>query len=79
MSAKHHTDEDIQAAWDEAVQALAEMIRPYVPTHQVDDMARRYVDGLHVRGWRPPLGPLPDIIAAARARAAEESAGGERP
>lgn len=64
------TDPDIQAAWDTARAALAELLRPYVQHHLVDDLARQYVAGhLAATGWRPPLGPLPDIISARRAQA----------
>lgn len=52
-----HVDPDIQAHWVEARQGLAAMLRPYVQAHLIDNIAKRYVDGLEVRGWRPPLRP----------------------
>jgi hypothetical protein len=68
------TDPDIQQAWDEAQHALADMLRPWMITHKVEEIAKAYVDGLEVRGWRPPLAKPHDLIAQARARrqAAEE-------
>ncbi|WP_066374145.1 hypothetical protein [Herbidospora mongoliensis] len=50
-----HTDPEIQAAWKEAREGLALMLRPYVQAAFVQDLASRYVEGLKLRGWRPPL------------------------
>ncbi len=50
-----HTDPEIQAAWQEAEKGLALMLRPYVQAAFVGDLASRYVEGLRLRGWRPPL------------------------
>jgi hypothetical protein len=67
-----HTDPDIKAAWDEAQHALANLLRGYVVEHQADTLAKRFIDGLEVRGWRPPLRPPHDLIAQARARRQQE-------
>lgn len=73
-----HVDPDIQAAWDEARRGLAAMLRPYVQAHLVDELAQRYIDGLEVRGWRPPLRPPkpvqrlePEVAHANTARGSE--------
>lgn len=52
-----HVDPDIQAAWTEARQGLTVLLRPYVQAQFLDELAKRYVDGLEQRGWRPPLRP----------------------
>lgn len=61
------TDPDIKAAWDDAQTALANMLRPWVIEHKVDEIAKAFVDGLEVRGWRPPLAKPHPVIADARA------------
>ena len=73
-----HVDPDIQAAWKDARDALAVMLRPYVQAHLLDELAKRYVDGLEHHGWRPPLRPPrpiqrlePDQVRAATDRGAE--------
>lgn len=76
--APSNTDPDIQAAWDEAKRGLAALLRPYVQAHLIEELAQRYVDGLEVRGWRPPLRPPkpvarlePEQAQAATARGSE--------
>ncbi|MBO3751569.1 hypothetical protein J5X84_36315 [Streptosporangiaceae bacterium NEAU-GS5] len=69
----HHSDPDIEQAWTDARAALANMLRPWVIDHKVDEIAKAYVDGLELRGWRPPLGQPHDVIAAARARRQQET------
>ncbi|WP_327088550.1 hypothetical protein OIE66_40585 [Nonomuraea sp. NBC_01738] len=71
-----HTDPDIQAAWREARDGLAALLRPYVQDHLVDKLATRYVDGLELRGWRPPLRPPPRSARVDPAHAVAATAAG---
>lgn len=70
-------DPDITAAFKQAADDLAALIRPYVQAHLVDNLARQYVaNHLAAPGWRPPLRPAPEDWRTVRAtntrRALEE-------
>lgn len=69
-------DPDIRAAWTTLRRGLADMLRPYVQDHLVDDLAKRAVAELLAGpGWKPPLRMAPAVIRdarVARAMAAED-------
>lgn len=65
------TDPDLQAPWRQLHQAIAAELRPYVQDHLLEELATRIVaDHVAAAGWRPPLAPMPDVVAQARAAGA---------
>lgn len=69
MTGKHHTDPDIQAEYNKAIDELEKRIRPYMQDHLVHDLAREFIADMSAHGWRPPLRPAPDWLLEGRRRA----------
>ncbi len=78
MTTSTQTDDEIQAQWARAADALEKRLRPYMQDLIRGDFARQFIHDLAEQGFRPPLRPPkragvvdPESARVAAARGAE--------
>ncbi|MEO3860920.1 hypothetical protein [Acrocarpospora sp. B8E8] len=73
-SRKTTTDPHIQDGWINLRAGLTADLKDHVAAHVVDDLVTRIIaNRIAGPGWKPPLGPVPQVVRDARIKHAMEA------